>query len=144
MMDFDFVGWIAAAAATGGLIFTMFQLRANTNTRQLELLESIYHDIHSLEQQFYEKYEDKPDKQDNWRSLFFQQLEWFAFLVNEKKIKDKKSIGFFKPAFIDWCEGLFAVFADEDQINNQERWSELKKLYTKFTGKKIQKKPKLE
>lgn len=136
-MEFDFVGWIAAMVAAGGLIFTAFQLRANNNTRQLELLESIFHDIHSLEQQFYEKYEDSPDKQDNWRTLFFQQLEWFAFLVNEEKIKDEKSIGFFKPGFIEWCEGLFAVYGDDNQINEPSSFSELKKLYKKFTGKKF-------
>ncbi|MDH5431377.1 MAG: hypothetical protein OEW78_05790 [Nitrosopumilus sp.] len=139
MTEFDYVGWIAAIAAAIGLGFTAFQLRANNKTRQLELVETIYHDIHSLEQLFYERYTGNPKKEEHWRTLFFQQLEWFAFLVNEKKIKDKKSIDFFKPAFIDWCKYLFLEFADEDQITNPTRFEELKKLYTKFTGQNLQK-----
>jgi len=132
------LGLIAASAAVIGLFFTAFQLRSTNHTRQLELLESVYHDIHSLEQLFYEKYIDVHDKQKYWRTLFFQQLEWFAFLVNNKKITDDDSINFFKKPFIRWCEKLFAEHADEDQLNNLERFEELKKLYTKFAGKTIQ------
>lgn len=140
-MDFSFIGWIGAIAAAIGLIFTAIQLHSNNNTRQLELLESVYRGIHSLEQLFYEKYVDEPqDKKQYWRTLFFQQLEWFSFLVNNKKIKDQKSIDFFKKPFIMWCENLFAFYADQDQIVNPERFEELKKLYLTFTRKTIQQK----
>ena len=33
---------------------------------------------------------ENKDKLEHWHQLFFQQLEWFSFLVNKKKIKDDK------------------------------------------------------
>ncbi|MDH3619196.1 MAG: hypothetical protein OEM89_10825 [Nitrosopumilus sp.] len=138
-MDFDYVGLVAALAAATGLFFTAIQLRSTNKTHQLELLETIVKDTHSLEQLFYEKYIDKSENEKkNWRQLFFQQLEWFAYLVNHKNIKDKELIKFFKKPFVRWSEDLFAVHADDDQLKNPERFEEFKKLYATFTGKSIQ------
>ncbi|MDH3203095.1 MAG: hypothetical protein OEL81_00250 [Nitrosopumilus sp.] len=143
-MAFEIAGLIAAGAAVIGLIFTAFQIRSSTHTRQLELLDTVYHDIHRLEQDYYEKYEDAvPDKQKGWHTLFFQQLEWFAFLINNKKINDEQSINYFKKAFIVWCEHIFADNADQDEVDNPEIFEEMKKLYATFTGKTIQKKNKM-
>jgi len=114
------------------------QLRSTNKTRQLELLETVFRDTHSLEQLFYEKYVDEPqNKKKYWRQLFFQQLEWFAYLVNHKKIKDNEFIEFFKKPFVDWCEKIFARYAEPDQITESDRFEELKLLYT-ITKKQLQ------
>ena len=129
---------ITTGTASVGLIFTGIELHSSNKRKQLELLESVFKDIKNLEQSLYEKFQDE-DKLIHWRQLFFQQLEWFSFLVNKKKIKDDELIEFFKNPFIVWCNDMFLEFADKEDIDDPDSFEEMKKLYHKFTGKKLSK-----
>jgi hypothetical protein len=75
---------ISAIIAAIGLFFTGYELHRSSTTRQFEVVESVFKDIRKLEQELYDKYRDA-DKQkiSEWDFLFFNQLEWFAFLGRE-------------------------------------------------------------
>ena len=136
-LNFDSTAtWIGALAAAGGLIFTALQLRANNKTKQLEILESVYSDIKALEQKYYDDYDGHQEKDvKNWDSQFFNQLEWLSFLINEKKLKDKKLVSYLKPAIIDWYENMFLKHSEQSVINDEKQYEEFKKLYKKLKGK---------
>ena len=86
-------------------------------------------------QTYYDEYDDKPEKNvKNWDFQFFNQLEWFSFLINEKKLKDEKLINFFKPAVIDWYDNMFVKHFEKSVIEDSEQFEEFKKLYKKFQG----------
>lgn len=133
-MSFDAIAtWIGPIAAAGGLIFTGLQLRVNNKTNQLEILETVYKDIKDLEQKYYDEYEDKSEKNvKSWDYQFFNQLEWFSFLINEKKLKDKKLINYFKPAIIGWYDNMFIDNFDKTVVDDPKQFEEFKKLYKKF------------
>ncbi len=125
--------WIGAIAAAGGLLFNGYQIRANNKTKQLEILETVYRDIKALEQRYYDGYEDNPEKNvQSWDYQFFNQLEWFSFLINENKLKDKKLIDFFKPAIIGWYEDMFVKHFNKSDVDDPKQFEEFKKLYKKF------------
>jgi len=92
----------------------------------------IMKELRELEKTYYESYEDASDeKKLRWDSLFFNAIEWFSFLVNEKRINDKKIINFFKPSIVQWYENLFLNHMSEEIIENDEYFFEFKKLYKK-------------
>ena len=136
-LNFDSTAtWIGTLAAAGGLIFTALQLRANNKTKQLEILETVYRDVRALEQRYYDEYQGKEGKDvKTWDYQFFNQLEWFSFLINEKKIKDEKLVNFFKPAIIEWYDKMFVKHFEESVINDKKQFEEFKKLYKKFKDK---------
>lgn len=124
---------ISAVAATIGLFYTAYQIRSDNQTKQLTLLQSVYSDIKDLEQRFYDKYEDQNEEEKHtWDYQFFNHLEWFAFLVNNKKIKDKKLTDYFKPAIIQWYEEMFVKHFPKEVIDDKKQFEEFKKLYHKF------------
>jgi hypothetical protein len=116
-----------------GLIITFIAFRRNRGTVETDLAEDIFKDLRMLEKEKYELSNDIKTKKD-WASLFFNTLEWFAFLVNEKKIKDKKIKGFFKEAVTNWHDEIFldADYIDEDQVTDDNEYPEFKKLYKEF------------
>lgn len=129
---------VSAVAATIGLFYTAYQIRSDNQTKQLTLLQGVYSDIKDLEQRFYDKYEDQTEEQRHtWDYQFFNALEWFAFLVNNKKIKDKKLTDYFKPAIIEWYEKIFLKHFGKDVIEDKTQFEEFKNLYNEFKdGKK--------
>ena len=124
---------VSALAAAIALIYTSYQIRSDSKTKQLTLLQNVYSDIKDLEQRFYDKYEEQDEeKRQTWDYQFFNQLEWFAFLINKKKLKDKELIEYFKSAIIEWYEEIFLEHFDKDVIDDKDQFEEFKKLYHKF------------
>ena len=80
--------------------------------------------------QLFEKFPDK-DKT-KWDFRFFNLLEWFSFLINNKKLSDKKIIDFFTPAMVEWYEEIFLKHADQNVIDDKSQFSELKTLYQRL------------
>ena len=109
--------------------------RKNNKTKQLEILESVYKDIKALEQRYYDEYDGKEGKDvKTWDFQFFNQIEWLSFLINEKKLKDKKLVNFFKPAISDWYDNMFVKHWEKSVIEDEKQFEEFKKLYKKFKG----------
>jgi hypothetical protein len=130
---------IAGFAAEVALIITYFTFRNFGESEEIKLAESVFKDIRMLE----DKKSDLPgyqsiyeDKYKDWASLFFNTLEWFSFLVNSRKIKDDKIIGFFKDAIIEWYEKIFLeeYYITKEQVNDSNEYKEFKKLYKRLKG----------
>jgi hypothetical protein len=130
---------IAGFAAAGALILTYFTFRSFNKSEETKLAESVFKDIRMLEDQkskiqkdsvlAHERAEIQESKKD-WASLFFNTLEWLSFLINNKKIKDKKIVSYFKPALLAWYNDIFldVDYIELDQVNDPKDYPELKKL----------------
>lgn len=89
------VAVVSAVFAGIGLILNWLALRENNKTRQIQLLNDVFKSIKETELTLYKEYKNADQKtKREWDSLLFNSIEQFAFLVNEKFIKDKKIAGF--------------------------------------------------
>jgi hypothetical protein len=130
-------GFVAAIA----LFITYFTFRNFGRSEEIKLSESVFKDIRSLEEQKSKVEESSPfptallERRKDWASLFFNTLEWLSFLINNKKIKDKKIISFFKKAIIDWYDDIFldTSYITQEQVEDSDEYRELKKLYKELT-----------
>jgi hypothetical protein len=129
----DGIQIIAGIVAAIGLVIAYFAFKRNRESIETNLTENIFRDLRALEKEKYGLTEDIEKKKD-WASLFFNTLEWFAFLVNEKKIKDEKIKNFFKEAIVDWYEIIFLDndYIEDKQVTNAKEFPEFKKLYKKL------------
>jgi len=126
---------IAAIAAVIALSFTGISWNRDRQTRELQTIDEIRKELMDLERELIDKYASKsPEDKKKWDSLFFNTLEWFAFLINEKKLKEKKLISFFSPAIINWYDTIFCVYAGPS-VDDSTQYAELKKLYKKLSLK---------
>jgi hypothetical protein len=130
----------AAVSAVGQLVSALFALFAlafafwtiwqNNKTIQLQIFESIMHDIRDLQFKFHQEYKDKPDADKKvWDSAFFNTVEYFSFLVNSKILSDKRVITFFGDSIIAWYEGMYIKTYSEEHVNDPSKFSEFKALY---------------
>lgn len=134
--NLDFSGTASAASAIIALIaliIALYTLRDSRKALQLEIFDRSFNSIIETEKLLYE-YMDAPEKKDlkQWDSLFFNQVEYFSFLVNEKHLSDKKILGFFADAIVIWYDKLFLTIASEKDIKNPTVYPEMKKLYKRL------------
>ena len=133
------VATLSAGCAAGSLIFNYLLIHESSKTRQLQLFENIFLEIKNTERLLYDKYKklDSNAKKE-WDSLFFNTLEFFAFLINKKYLEDKKIIGFFDDAIVDWYERIFMEYHKKD-LDDPKIYPELKKLYKCIKDRQKQK-----
>lgn len=133
---------IAGGATAGALIFTAQTFLKSRKTNQLRLIEGIFKDIRGLQAELMviknqpiiddqELPGERNTRQSDWDSRFFNTLEWYSFLVNENYVKDKKMIGFFDDAIIDWYENIFLKHMKK-AIDNPKQFPEFEKLYQRL------------
>lgn len=129
---------VSAIFAGIGLILNWLALRENNITRQIQLLNDSFKSIKETEIMLYKEYKNADQKaKKEWDSLLFNSIEQFAFLVNEKFIKNKKISGFFDDAVIMWYEQIFIEHYSKEEVNNPKNYPEFKKLYHKIKLKEI-------
>jgi len=117
------------------LYFNIRSERENTKTRQLQLLDSIFNKIQNMETEYYKTYKNKNKKEkEEWDSLFFNNLEYLAFLVNNKYINWHLFL-FFKDAFILWYDQILTKIHPE-WIKNPKKYEEIKKLYNRLKARR--------
>jgi hypothetical protein len=133
-MDFlSNVDIIAAASATVALFFTGYTFLQDQKTRQLQMADDLFKNLRELENQYYEKYINKDDEEKkHWRYIFFNTIEWFSFLINNNKFKDKKMLTFFEDALIAYYDEMFVKLFDENVIRDENQFPEFKNLYKKL------------
>lgn len=108
----------------------MVSIKENNKTRQIQLLNDVFKSIKETELTLYKEYKNAGQKtKREWDSLLFNSIEQFAFLVNEKFIKNKKIAGFFDDAVVMWYEQIFMKHYSQEEISNQKTYPEFKKLY---------------
>ncbi len=125
-----FIAAISAIIAGVGLFLNGISIRENNRTRQLELLNNMFKDIQEKALTLFRDYKNADKKTiKEWDSLFFNSIEQFAFLVNDKFIKDKKIVGFFDDAIVMFYEEIFLKYYLKEDIDNPKIFPEFKKLY---------------
>ncbi|RLG15056.1 MAG: hypothetical protein DRN66_00445 [Candidatus Nanohalarchaeota archaeon] len=123
-----------------GLFLNWWAVKENTKTRQLQLMNDVFKSIKETELLLYKEYKSTDaETKKEWDSLFFNSIEQFAFLVNEKYIKDKKIAGFFDDAVVMWYEEIFLKpkHYTKEEIDNPKIFPEFKKLYFCIKSKRV-------
>jgi hypothetical protein len=121
---------IADIATALGIVVAAWTLRQKQEIQQVQLLDSTFQKINQLETEFYRAKRDgaSPDDVMQWRSLFLNSLEFFAFLVNNKHLSSRFAI-FFTPAVKHWYDTIFVPLQTPHEKNDFESYRELRKLY---------------
>lgn len=135
--------------AGAGLIFTARAFLHQQKSDQIKLAESVFKDLRLLEKEQSDLNTEIMKKgttdflgtdadrlRADWRSRFFNTLEWLAFLINENELSNAKIVGFYKEAIIDWYEEIFLKQASENERNDAKQYPELKKLYNNLKNGK--------
>lgn len=139
-----YLPFFSVIAVVIGLFFTASSWSRDRKSRELQIAENRFKELQSLSREYYDKYNDmNEDKKKNWDDLFFNSLEWFAFLINEKRI-EKKIIAFFDDAIISYYEDIFVKVMPQNVIVDENQYEELKKLYKKLKKQKENKPDKSE
>ena len=133
---------ILPIAAAAGLFFTGYQVYRNrkeqkesNRVRELQLLESAFNQITTMEQYFYEQEAKGPANSivhEEWFVLFFNRVEWLAFLINHKFIRHEELVTYFKNPIIKWYEGVFTKHAPSAVVNSDRAFPSFKYLYKRF------------
>ena len=123
---------VGAGAAVAGLFYVGFQVHTENKTRQLDIFQNTLSKIQENVQLYHDKYAKGLKKNSPWAYRFFNDLEWFAFLINDKRLTDQTLIEHLKDAVIYWYDGIFKESFDDTIINDEKQFSELKTLYRMF------------
>ena len=139
---------ILPIAAAAGLFFTGYQVYRNrkeqkesNRVRELQLLESAFNQITTMEQYFYELEAKGPANSilyEEWFLLFFNRVEWLAFLINHKYIRHQELVTYFKNPIIKWYEGVFTKHAPSAVVNSDRAFPSFKHLYKQFKAEQEQ------
>ena len=128
---------IGGIAAAGAAIVAACQLRESKRAVQLQVFESTFKDLRSLEERYYRDVAGKGSEiEKQWCSAFFNTLEYLAFLFNAKLIPAQPILDFYRDALINWYENIFQKKATVDQRTDPARFPELKTLYRRLVQNK--------
>ena len=136
---------ILPIAATAGLFFAGYQIYRNSKEqkesnriRELQLLESAFNQINAMEQYFYEQEAKGPANSilhEEWFVLFFNRVEWLAFLINHRFIRHAELVTYFKNPIIKWYEGVFTKHAPSAVVNSDKAFPSFKYLLQAVQGR---------
>jgi hypothetical protein len=121
-----YISVAAAAISVISIFISAFALGESKKTRDMQHFYNIFKDILALE----EKQKDYIAKreQEVWNSLFFNTLEYFCFLINQKLLPEKP-LAFFQDAIIQWYENIFLRVMPKEKLESPKKYPELKALY---------------
>ncbi|HEY6756827.1 MAG TPA: hypothetical protein VI037_05505 [Nitrososphaera sp.] len=139
---------IIPIAAPAGIFFAGYQIYRNSQeqkesnrVRELQLLENAFNQITIMEQYFYEQEAKGPANSilhEEWFVLFFNRVEWLAFLINHKFIRHEELVTYFKYPIIKWYEGVFTKHAPSAVVNSDKAFPSFKDLYKRFKAEQEQ------
>ncbi len=82
--------------------------------------------------------EDKSsDERKDWAEDYFNSLEWFAYLVNTKQIKNERLISMFEEIIFDAWDKILPRYFTEDERREDDFYRELNKLQDDLKSGKI-------
>lgn len=132
-------GTISAGAAAIALAFNAIALWQANHSRNLDLFDRVFSSIAHLEESLQDIVTNPARPSENymllssWRSLLLNRLEYFAFLVNKRYLKDECLVGFFKETIIRWHEEIFLKLGDKSEKEDPKIYPELKSLYMRLS-----------
>jgi hypothetical protein len=127
-----YIAIISAAISVLSLIISSYALGESRKTRDMQHFYNIFKDILALEEN-QKEYIGKGE-QEAWNSLFFNTLEYFCFLINEKLLPERPR-RFFEDAIIQWYENIFVKQMSKEKQENPKKYPELKALYIQLKKK---------
>jgi hypothetical protein len=130
------VASLSAVFAAVALILNTIAIKESKRTRDLQTFYGIFKDLISLEERQREYYKTEDGKK-AWNSLFFNTLEFFSFLLNEKFLKDPKVLLFFEDAVKGFYEQVFLKHIPDEKQRDVKVYPEFKKLYARIREKEI-------
>jgi hypothetical protein len=130
------VASLSAAFAAVALVLNTMAIKESRRTRELQTFYGIFKDLISLEDKQRDYYLTEGGMI-AWNSLFFNTLEFFSFLLNEKFLKDPKVLAFFEDAIKKFYEHMFLKYISEEKQKDTKTYPEFKKLYASVKEKKI-------
>lgn len=141
VVDWDRINALAAtfsaAAAAIALGFNAIAVWQANQSRNLDLFDRIFSSIAHLEERLQDTVSNPATPSGDhvllwWRGLLLNRLEYFAFLVNGRYIKDKLLVGFFRITIIRWYEEVFLRLGDPSEKDDPHTYPELKALYLRL------------
>jgi hypothetical protein len=82
--------------------------------------------------------EGKPsDQRKDWAEDYFNPLEWFAYLVNTKKIKNHRLISMFDQLIRDSYEKILPKYFTDKERKEDNFYPELNQMYDDLKSGKI-------
>ena len=91
----DFIALGALAASAGSCFYTMRGVNASRRATQLQVFNSIFNAINSLENEFETLRTNGEKPSGRWCYEFFNTVEYMAFLLNHNLIKSDHLVGFY-------------------------------------------------
>ena len=125
-----FISGLGLFLAAIGLFLNWKSVQENTKAREIQTLSDSFKGIQEIIKDLYVNYKTKSEaEKKEWDSLLFNSIEYFAFLVNNKFINDRKLTSFFDEAIVMWYEEIFLKRHDKLVVNDRKQYPEFKKLY---------------
>jgi hypothetical protein len=125
---------LSAIFAAIALILNAIAIKESKRTRELQTFYDIFKDLINLEERQRQYYETEDGKK-AWNSLFFNTLEFFSFLLNERFLKDPKVLVFFEDAIRGFYEQVFLKHIPVEKQRDDKVYPEFKKLYRRIREK---------
>jgi len=120
--------FVVAICSLIALIVNGINLRQETKSRRFQIFQNVFVNLMNLQEKLYTEYATKKQE---WFSIFFNSLEFFAYSVNKNYISYKEFKEFFGNAVIRWYEKIFLEYCPDDE-KNPKKYKELKSLYNKL------------
>lgn len=127
-----FIPPITALAAAVALFLNWIATKNNSKTRELDIFYKVFQRIQDLQDKYFRDYAKMQEEDKvNWLSIFYNEIECIAFLINTKHLKgDFKD--FYSESFVTSYEKIFLVKADPKVVEDPIQYPEIKKLYKKL------------
>jgi uncharacterized protein with gpF-like domain len=134
----DFILKIALIIASGSVAIT-FGLNYNIyrkmrTTDQIKLAHDFfvaYKELKEKRAALHEQGKQK-DQVKEWAERFFDELEWFSYLVNTQQITNPRLLRFYEQLILDSYEKVLPNFYTQEQRNDINFYPELDELYQKL------------
>lgn len=139
----DFFLKIATLSTGIVLVFTLVYNIKNYNKMrmmdQIKLAHDFFKDYRELIKQSAELYKEGVplDQRKEWAEDYFNSLEWFAYIVNTKQIKNHRLISMFKDLILDSYKEILPKYFTAEDIKQDDFYPELYQLHDHLKTSKI-------
>ena len=139
------LGWVSAIATAAAAIFAAYAARQSRNqvkaaneasqisadAAQIQVFENIFRDIQQQEQQFYGAKSASPEDKALRDRMFFNTINYLAFLLDSKILRRAEFLDYFRDAFLYWWT-LFEREVPEVDRNNTRNYPEFKRVVSEI------------
>lgn len=129
----------SAVGVAGALIYAGLTYGGSKISEEIRRSYDSYKDLKDLRTSLTEHQEEYKNAfaMNEWYERYFNEWEWFSFMVNKKQIKNEEIKIFSKPSLIDEYEIRFKKhFSTELAENDPEFYPQFQQLYKNWTKNK--------